>query len=269
MVAACRYCGSPLGPARPGFVPAVVVCGGCGLQWFVETVPTEAGPAGRAARVQDPRRPAPQFDREARWALGPERPVPGTKALDVGSAEGTWLAALERAGLEAWGLEPDPELCALASGRGLHMLPGYFSRAGLPPELAAKRYDLVSFRESIYYMSDLKETFALLRELLLPGGRLYLKCALADSPFFDSCRDYSARYGRFAQFMPNLDALKSLLAREGFSVADWRYMEWPALDALGGSPPARAVRRLAARLLAKSPVPRADRCAVVARLEAR
>ena len=262
----CRYCSAPLGAPRKGFAPAAAACSDCGLLWLLEPPPAPR-PRPVAGAAEDPRNPSRGGDQEARWALRRAGLGRGAKALDVGCSDGPWLATLERAGLEAGGLDPDQTSVSRACGAGLKAYAGTFDRAGLPADVASARpYDLIGFRESIYYMNDLKETFTLVRELLKPGGWLYIKCALCDSSYYDAHTDLTTRYGGAVQAMPTLASLEKVLAREGFRIAGWRFMEWRWMDGWGASLPARALRRAVGAALAKSIASRADRVVLIAQL---
>jgi len=158
---------------------------------------------------------------------------PSSRILDVGSAEGSFIAALQRNGFTATGLEPLERLVQLGRKHGLDIYVGRFEHDGIPPALAGRVFDLVCFRESIYYMADLRETFTLLRKMLRRGGGLYIKTHVATSIFYLKNKNYLARYGPTVSGMPTLKALRGILKREGHVIQKAGYFRFNVLHTLG------------------------------------
>ena len=75
--------------------------------------------------------------------LEPMRTPGNARLLDVGCAHGWFLEAARARGYDALGLEPDAAIAALARGKGLGVIDGYFPDA-LP---AGERYDVITFND--------------------------------------------------------------------------------------------------------------------------
>jgi SAM-dependent methyltransferase len=190
------------------------------------------------------------------------RLFPGGRFLDVGAAEGSFVRALSRAGLEGCGLEPMAPLADWARRKGIAVHAGVFDAEGLPQALRGGKFDLVSFRESIYYMPDLAAAFELARSLLQREGKLYIKSHVADSVYYRRCRDYTRRYGPAAQGLPTAAGLARLVEREGLRVVRWENEEFRYLSLAGlgaGSLPERALNKAARWLLKRAAWAGADR----------
>lgn len=265
--AACRYCGAELPAPLESYQPPVAACGRCGLYWLMQPPGDGGKPAAPpTSGSPDPTEPNRETEAELLKLRGslPDFP-PGASVLDVGSADGAWLASLARSGYAAHGIEPSERLVEVGRARGIDGLhAGRFDAKGIPPALRDRTFDLISFRESLYYMSDLGACFELVRKLLNPHGKLYIKSHVADSAYYGECRDYTSRYGSHVQAMPTLRAMEFVLNREGFRLRHWRNLEFTYLNDLGSSVPARAIRKAGARLLARARSAQADRIAVVA-----
>jgi len=139
-------------------------------------------------------------------------------ALDVGAGYGGLVRCLALNGFDAVGLDPFPGFVELAVRHGIDVRRGRFERAGLPPGLLERRFDLISFRGSICYLSDLREGFELVRELLKPGGCVYVQMHVLDSLYYRGGRDVLSRYGPFVSFVPTRASLRRLLQEHGLQV---------------------------------------------------
>jgi SAM-dependent methyltransferase len=143
----------------------------------------------------------------------------GGTALDVGCASGTFVAALKAAGAKACGLEPHGRLVGLGQKYGLDLHKGRFEKNGIPSELEGRRFDLLTFRNSLYYMFDTRGSFILANGLLNRGGSLYIKDHVATSVYYKLNRgDYAKRYGIIAACMPTKESLSYILNKEGYRV---------------------------------------------------
>jgi SAM-dependent methyltransferase len=261
--ARCPYCRNQLADAGRRSNPRVGRCQVCRLQWpmAARRPPLQATPAGYPPLSSA----NGEHEREIRlWKSRFQGLFPGGSVLDVGSAGGHWLAALARHGLRPEGIEQSPAAVAFArEGRLASVYCAPFSRSCLPNGLSGRRFDAISFRESLYYMPDLSEAFSLVRELLAPRGYLYIKAHLATSRFYDTEPDILRRFGTAATFLPTLDGLKTVLAREGFELIDWRNWEFDAFR--GSSLASRVARRIVRSALGRAPWARADRVVLLAR----
>ena len=138
--------------------------------------------------------------------------------LDVGCGEGGFVAALQQAGAFADGLEPQQRLVLVGREHGLSLHKGRFEANEMPEELRGRTFDLICFRESIYYMPDLQEAFGLLRAYLKPGGRIYVKSHVGTSAYYKLNRDFAKRYSICVAAIPTRVALSRILEREGYHV---------------------------------------------------
>jgi SAM-dependent methyltransferase len=131
----------------------------------------------------------------------------GGRVLDVGSAEGSFVMALNQQGAKASGLEPIGKLARHAQENNLDVRQGFFDGAqmsGLEKEV----FDLISLRAMIHYLPDLKETFSLLRGFLRQSGFVYIMYHQPESYWYWSHHDLIPRYGAYVQGIPTLPALK-------------------------------------------------------------
>ncbi len=189
--------------------------------------------------------------------------------LDVGTGEGLFMASLRHSGvLPVTGLEPMGKLSELGNRAGLDIHVGRFENGSMPPDLAGRVFDLICFRESIYYLTDLRETFDLLRRVLRPGGGLYIKCHVPTSIFYWKNKDYSTRYGPSVSGMPTLKAMIRILVSEGYEIIKKGYYPTRVLYTLG-SPIAQSLLGIAVDRLVLSPIVhsigKADRMFILAR----
>lgn len=157
----------------------------------------------------------------------------GGKVLDVGCGEGAFVAALQQAGASVAGLEPQQEAVAIGIECGLDLHAGRFETGEMPAVLQDKTFDLICFRESIYYLPDLRETFDLLQTHLRPGGQVYIKSHVATSIFYHRNRDFSTRYRLYVEGMPTQESLLYILQEEGYQIHKIAYPLFGVLERLG------------------------------------
>jgi cyclopropane fatty-acyl-phospholipid synthase-like methyltransferase len=199
-----------------------------------------------------------------RWR--PELFAGGT-VLDIGSGLGGFVEALLTAGADATGLEPSPA-ADQAAAQARPVRRGAFDRLHLPRDILTRKYDLITFRESLYYIPDLSDTFRLLKDMLKERGNVYIKCHTAESAYYARCNNYTSRYGRTVQGMPTLRALRTILKKEGFVITHWRNIEFRYLSVFGIPPYSiweKAAHKLSCALLHRVPNIRADRIIVLAK----
>lgn len=115
---------------------------------------------------------------EARWGpseLAPTSPT-GDRALDLGTGTGEALAALARAGWQAWGVEPDEQAAGLAARHsGLaddRLLVATAEMAEFPDD----SFDLVVASHVIEHLHDPKAVLEKIHGWLDGDGRLILRC---------------------------------------------------------------------------------------------
>ena len=142
----------------------------------------------------------------------------GWRALDVGTALGDFTAFLDHHGLQAIGLEPSAPRAAIGRAHGLDVRNGRFSREMFDREFAGERFDLISFRECLYYMDDYTETLSLCKQRLTPRGFLYIRVHVAESPHYWRGIPLTTRIGPAATVFFTRSTLIGMLNRNGFSV---------------------------------------------------
>jgi 2-polyprenyl-3-methyl-5-hydroxy-6-metoxy-1,4-benzoquinol methylase len=149
----------------------------------------------------------------------------GKRLLDVGCAYGWFLKAAQQAGMDAVGLEPDPEIAAAAIRQGLSVTVGYFPDA----VLAGEAFDVIVFNDVLEHIYDLDGVLAACRRLLRPGGLLVVSAPDSRGVLFRAS-GVLARCGRqglldrlWQKSYPsphlsyfNADNLARLLRRHGF-----------------------------------------------------
>jgi SAM-dependent methyltransferase len=98
-------------------------------------------------------------------------PSPGGLALDIGSNDGTLLAAFKKRGLKVQGVDPAKEIARRASEEGIPTIAGFFT-ADLAKELKGKigSAAVVTANNVFAHIDDLKGVVDGVRELLGPEG---------------------------------------------------------------------------------------------------
>ena len=129
----------------------------------------------------------------ARWLLAPfpirrrqarlllcdlSRPGRTGRLLDVGCGNGRLLAAMRWAGWLVEGVEPDERAAAHARSLGLTVHSGTLEDAGFP----ASSFDAITMTHVLEHLPDPVEALQRCRELLRPGGRLWLATPNLASP---------------------------------------------------------------------------------------
>jgi 2-polyprenyl-3-methyl-5-hydroxy-6-metoxy-1,4-benzoquinol methylase len=94
---------------------------------------------------------------------------PGARVLDVGAGDGSFLRWAAAAGWDAVGVEPDPVAVAAARAHGLHVSEGTIEHVP-----AGQRFDAVTANHVIEHVHDPRRFLEHIRELLTPGGLLWL-----------------------------------------------------------------------------------------------
>lgn len=147
------------------------------------------------------------------------------KIIDLGTAAGDFLLSLRELGHDIMGIDKFRPYAAYGAK---HALP--IHHTSIEELLAegggfANSVDLISIRETIYYVDDLKSFFENIKKALKPEGYLYIKTHVADSFYYRFMKnDGHKRVGEFATLMVETQVLKNILAKEGFSVVAVRKM---------------------------------------------
>lgn len=253
----CPYCKQENGtPAER--VDKLVACTNCGLLRPFPRVSKEASQAllyrryneRRVAEAPaDPNTTHASNQSEIRFMLD-SMPTP-QNALDVGTADGNFVFSLLQNGISATGIEPYRGYVEAAILNGLPVHNATFDESNLKEIVAPQSLDLLTLRESIYYMHDLEEFFRLARQVLKPQGHIYIKMHVANSIYYDiGHKDCTARMGEFISFIATSRVLRTLLEREGFQIVSQRRIHMDVLSAM-----LPGVPTLAARITAKLTAP--------------
>ena len=137
---------------------------------------------------------------------------PGARALDIGAATGDFLTFLRSHGMTGMGIDPNPERVAAARQAGENVRLGKFTRE-TASQFAVHSFDLISFRESFYYIDDQEWALETARWLLAPGGAVYIKSHVPNSPYYWGGIDKMRRVGpactRFLTKRQMVDLLKA------------------------------------------------------------
>ncbi len=115
------------------------------------------------------------FAKILRWLNGTDNQGqyavrPGEKVLDVGCGSGVSLLEAQALGGLAYGIEADPNVKPIADALGLKIHFGSLHDTPFPEE----RFDLVVMNQVIEHVPEPDLTLKLLRQRLVPGGRIVL-----------------------------------------------------------------------------------------------
>ncbi|NVJ91165.1 MAG: class I SAM-dependent methyltransferase [Methylocystaceae bacterium] len=140
------------------------------------------------------------------------------RSLDIGSGDGTFVAGLKNKGSNASGIEAYAVLSKQAQTAGADVRHGRYDTKNLSKEFSDESFELISFRECLYYVDSLKETLDLTHRRLTDTGILYIKGNLLDSPYYWSQNNLRVRYGAMATYMFTYPTLKKILKKHGFEI---------------------------------------------------
>lgn len=134
--------------------------------------------------------------------------------LDIGSATGIYLKAMQDKGWEAIGLEPSEYAANYAQKHlNLNIIHGYLKE----DTFQANQFDLVTLWDVFEHLPNPEETLQIIRKILKPGGVLLL--TLPNSKSWDRHFFKNAWAGWDAPrhfFIYNEECLTKLLAKHGF-----------------------------------------------------
>jgi SAM-dependent methyltransferase len=217
---ACSVCGGPLakGPRKGRWI--YQRCRSCGL--------LTSDPIPTATEIEDHYRAkfesgnyalnlsyAAQYRQVhakiAEWIA----PRAGDRVLDIGAFTGDLLEILAEKGADVYGLELQAEAVAIATER---LGPRVFQADVLGTQFPPGPYDIISMIALIEHVTDPRSMIRRTRELLAPGGRLYLETPNAGSAVaraLGSAWPPLAPVEHIHLFSPT--ALTLLLEQEGFT----------------------------------------------------
>lgn len=113
-----------------------------------------------------------KYWRSAGRVLHLRRYMPGRRLLDVGANVGILVATARRMGLEAVGLEVNPDLVAEAERR--HPRARFLCGTLEEADLAGAAFDGIYCSEVIEHVPDVEAFVKEIHRILRPGGALYL-----------------------------------------------------------------------------------------------
>lgn len=157
--------------------------------------------------------------REVKWilkAIG----IPsgqGKRALEIGSGAGYGVAALQQAGWEAVGIEPEGELAAFGRQRyGVQVVRGYFTEDSFP----GQSFDLIFTFNVFEHLLDPAEILRTAREKIKPDGFLFIFI-----PTFRRCHRKLTwiQFGSPHTVMFTHKTIGNLLAQTGFRLVKYSY----------------------------------------------
>jgi len=105
------------------------------------------------------------------------RPSAGGRLLDVGCGQGTFLAAMRRAGWDIQGVEPDPSAAAVARANGIPVDNEPLEETSLTEQ----SFDALTMNHVIEHFHDPSEALRISHRLLKPGGILWIATPNLDS----------------------------------------------------------------------------------------
>ncbi|HVT75568.1 MAG TPA: class I SAM-dependent methyltransferase [Acidimicrobiales bacterium] len=189
---ACAVCGEP-GPTTPAFEKwdlAMVTCDRCGHLFVTPRLPESAVPELYGSRYWEDYSKAigsPTLRERADWDYRNSfyklqrdvLPFRTTgRLVDVGASNGGMVRAAAESGFEAVGIEPSPEICALAREvNGVTMICGDIRHL----KLAAASFDVVTMHDVLEHVFDPVGTLRACRRVLKPGGLLVVEMPSGDS----------------------------------------------------------------------------------------
>lgn len=122
-------------------------------------------------------------------------PVGAARVLEVGCGDGALAAALGDAGLEVVAIDSDPEMVAIARGRGVHACEAQW------PDFSSGTFDAVLFARSLHHLRQLEAGVAAAFATLSGCGRVIVEDFLAEGEpprsraWFDSLASLLHRSG--------------------------------------------------------------------------
>ena len=201
-VSACRLCGSDrldrvldLGAmpiahrlldranaSEERFPFSIWSCERCGFAQILDAIPPEILYSGFNYNFSS-WKPEPHLDDELSVVVDGASPK---RALDVGCNDGLFLSRLRERGVEhVVGLEPNPVPGGIARSRGIDVYATMLDGAAAERIVAEQgRFDVVSTRQVLEHVHDLRVFLDAMRTLVREGGYLFV-----DIPDFEPARD--------------------------------------------------------------------------------
>ncbi|MES1243253.1 MAG: methyltransferase domain-containing protein [Acidobacteriota bacterium] len=200
--------------------------------------------------VEEYQRLAPHYD--AKWSFYIEATTretlarlnlqPGERLLDVGCGTGALLQRLSAPGAQLAGVDPVPEMLAMARRR---LPPEVELRTGWAERLPfdSEQFDVVVSCNAFHYFHEPAATLTEMKRVLAPGGRLILTDWCDDYLACRVCDLYLRLFNRaYAKVYRRQECLR-LLQEAGYRGVDVERYKiswlWGLMTATAASPPAR------------------------------
>lgn len=154
----------------------------------------------------------PAYSRVGDWIV-PER---GTRVLELGCANGKYVALLSTLGFEIVGVDPlrFPEWEEIADGRPVTFMGGVYAES-LPFEDLS--FDHIFCGGALFYFDDPAKALDEMRRVIKPTGRLVLRTVNRDNPY---TRRTGLPMDPATKKLHTMDELVQLVEDAGFVVAD-------------------------------------------------
>lgn len=178
----CCVCGGA--PGKTAWVKegiSVCECDHCGHLWVSPRMPEEAAAVLYSSRYWEELQPgvgSPSLEQRIEFDYGNgdyklKRDVlpfrQSGRLLDVGASNGGLVRRARELGFEAAGLEPSPDVCALARrAHGVTMFAGTLAEQEFP----AASWDVITLHDVLEHVLDPVAELCEIRRVLAPGGLL-------------------------------------------------------------------------------------------------
>lgn len=143
---------------------------------------------------------------------------PGSKVVDIGSNDGTWLKQYQPLGMKVLGVDPAANVTALANADGVPTWTRFFNEAVADEILAAQGpADLVTAAGVFFHLEELHSVVAGIKRLIEPNGvfvvqAIYLGGMIDNVAFDQVYHEHLVYY--------TLKSITALFARHGLEAFD-------------------------------------------------
>lgn len=145
-----------------------------------------------------------------------------SKVLDIGCGAGSLLTKFANLGMETFGVDPDENARAQASGNGHHVFPG--TAEAIPAALKDEKFDVVAMTHVLEHCLNPLEALQNARSLLSETGKFYCEVPNAGSAYFQTYGQISEMLDvpRHLFFFQKKD-LEVLASAAGLEITGWRF----------------------------------------------
>ena len=158
------------------------------------------------------------FDGYAEWVMERAALTPGALVVDVGSNDGTALAAFRKRGFSVCGVDPAQMPAEIANRNGIPTLNTFFGDAAVSDIIARHGHaDYVTSHNVLAHVDDLEGTFRAIHRLLKQGGHFGFEIGyfrdVFNNGYFDTIYHEHLDYHHAAPLVSHLN-------RIGFDILD-------------------------------------------------